>query len=93
MKAKVLSFVFISFSESGLFNGLHPIQIQKIFSFSRLNTSRGGLQEFGLGRPSPFFARKRNWLIWRWLLVGILTPCLSACHWEPRRSDHSEGIA
>jgi hypothetical protein len=29
MKAKVLSFPFIYFSESGLFNGLQPIQIKK----------------------------------------------------------------
>jgi hypothetical protein len=28
MKAKLLSFVFMSFSESGLFNGLRPIQIK-----------------------------------------------------------------
>jgi hypothetical protein len=33
MKGKVLSFPFISFSESGLFNGLRPIQIKKIFPF------------------------------------------------------------
>jgi hypothetical protein len=30
MKAKLLSFAFISFSESSLFNGLWPIQIKKI---------------------------------------------------------------
>jgi hypothetical protein len=29
MKAKKLAFPFISFSESGLFNGLQPIQIKK----------------------------------------------------------------
>jgi hypothetical protein len=29
MKAKLLSFIFIYFSESGLFNGLRPIQIKK----------------------------------------------------------------
>jgi hypothetical protein len=29
MKAKLLSFPFISFSESGLFKGLRPIQIKK----------------------------------------------------------------
>jgi len=29
MKAKSLSFAFISFCESGLFNGLRPIQIKK----------------------------------------------------------------
>jgi hypothetical protein len=34
MKAKQLSFVFISFSESGLFNGLQPIQIKKSFRIS-----------------------------------------------------------
>jgi hypothetical protein len=61
MKAKVLSFPFIYFSESRLFNGLQRIQIEKIFSFSRLNTSRGRLQEFGLGRrPCPSAARKRD---------------------------------
>ena len=49
MKAKVLSFVFITFSESGLFNGLQPIQIQKLFSLFRLNISRVRLQESGLG--------------------------------------------
>jgi hypothetical protein len=54
MKAKVLSFVFITFSESGLFNGLRPIQIQKIVSFSKLSTSRVRLQESGLGRPFSF---------------------------------------
>jgi hypothetical protein len=32
MKAKLLSFVFISFSESGLFNELRPIQIKKSLS-------------------------------------------------------------
>jgi hypothetical protein len=31
MKAKALSFVFISFSESGLFNALQPIQIKNFF--------------------------------------------------------------
>jgi hypothetical protein len=31
MKAKVLSFPFIYFSESGLFNGLQPIQIKNFF--------------------------------------------------------------
>jgi hypothetical protein len=61
MKAKVLSIVFISFSESRLFKGLQPIQIEKIFSFSRLDTSRGRLQEFGLGRrPCPSATRKRD---------------------------------
>jgi hypothetical protein len=30
MKGKVLSFPFIYFSESGLFNGLRPIQIKKL---------------------------------------------------------------
>jgi hypothetical protein len=45
MKAKVLSFVFMSFSESGLFNGLQPIQIKNSPSyFSRL-ISRAGLQD------------------------------------------------
>jgi hypothetical protein len=29
MKTKLLSFAFMSFSESGLFNGLQPIQIRK----------------------------------------------------------------
>src|SRR6476659_11110638 len=29
MKAKLLSFLFISFSESGLFNGIWPIQIKR----------------------------------------------------------------
>src|ERR1700722_10434239 len=31
MKGNFLSFPFISFLESGLFNGLRPIQIKKIF--------------------------------------------------------------
>jgi hypothetical protein len=30
----LLSFVFICFSESGLFNGLRPIQIKKFFPLS-----------------------------------------------------------
>jgi hypothetical protein len=34
MKANFLSFVFIYFSESGLFNGLWPIQIKKFLSAS-----------------------------------------------------------
>jgi hypothetical protein len=34
MKAKSLSFVFIYFSESGLFKGLHAIQIEKSFAMS-----------------------------------------------------------
>jgi hypothetical protein len=32
MKAKLLSFIFISFFESGLFNGLQPKKIKKIAS-------------------------------------------------------------
>src|ERR1700677_3505354 len=36
MKAKLLSFPFICFSESGLFNGLRPIQIKKILSLVTL---------------------------------------------------------
>jgi hypothetical protein len=32
MKAKRLGFIFIYFSESGLFNGLRPIQTEKSFS-------------------------------------------------------------
>jgi hypothetical protein len=37
LKAKSLLFPFISFSESGLFNGLQPIQIKKSFpSFLRI---------------------------------------------------------
>jgi hypothetical protein len=38
MKGNLLSFPFISFSESGLFNGLRPIQIKKI----RLNSHGTG---------------------------------------------------
>jgi hypothetical protein len=34
MKAESLLFVFIYFSESGLFNGLQPIQIKKSFPAS-----------------------------------------------------------
>jgi hypothetical protein len=34
MKAKLLSFAFIYFSESGLFNGLRSIQIKKTAAFS-----------------------------------------------------------
>jgi hypothetical protein len=34
MKAKLLSFTFIYFSESGLFKGLQPIQIKKSFPLS-----------------------------------------------------------
>jgi hypothetical protein len=34
MKAKSLSFAFISFSESGLFNGLRAIQIRKLSAFA-----------------------------------------------------------
>jgi hypothetical protein len=45
MKAKMLSFPFICFSESGLFNELRPIQIKKSFSFLRPRTSRDGLHE------------------------------------------------
>jgi hypothetical protein len=33
MKPKLLSFAFIYFSESGLFNGLRPIQIKKTAAF------------------------------------------------------------
>jgi hypothetical protein len=36
MKANFLSFPFICFSESGLFNGLQPIQIKKLFLISNL---------------------------------------------------------
>jgi hypothetical protein len=34
MKAKLLSFAFFYFCESGLFNGLRPIQIKKSFPVS-----------------------------------------------------------
>jgi hypothetical protein len=37
MKANFLSFPFICFSESGLFNGLQPIQIKKTFPYLKLN--------------------------------------------------------
>jgi len=40
MKEKSLSFPFIYFFETGLFNGLRPIQIKKLFSVFRLISGR-----------------------------------------------------
>jgi hypothetical protein len=48
MKAKALSFVFISFSESGLFNALQPIQIKNFFP---LCASRSRLHIRSRGHP------------------------------------------
>jgi hypothetical protein len=60
MKAKVLSFVFISFSGTGLFNRLQPIQIKKRLSFLRPRDSRDRLRKLATRRHSPRTARKRD---------------------------------
>jgi hypothetical protein len=54
MKGQVLSFPFISFSESGLFKGLRGIQIKKIFL---PHGARGSLQHATLPSPSPVVSR------------------------------------
>jgi hypothetical protein len=55
MKAKVLSSVFITFSESGLFNGLQPIQI-KNFLLSGASRSRLHIRSRG-HPPTPTCAQ------------------------------------
>jgi hypothetical protein len=55
MKTRRLSFVFIRFSESGLFNGLRPIQMEKIWCYLtvcaiRLNSTSTPRRCPGAGR-------------------------------------------
>jgi hypothetical protein len=50
MKGELLSFPFIYFSESGLFNGLQPIQIKK---FSSVSNSPAGRFVRPDGRAAP----------------------------------------
>jgi hypothetical protein len=52
MKGKRLSFAFISFCESGLFNGLQRIQMKKIISSQALLS--GSLSGFCARSPKPF---------------------------------------
>jgi hypothetical protein len=54
MKEKKLSFPFISFSESGLFSGLRPIQIKKSFSLSHWPKSHKPHAHACAGAPPGF---------------------------------------
>ena len=86
MKAKSLSFVFISFSESGLFNGLPAIQIKKLSaSASRHGHVRNAylsalLYAAGLGRDR----RKRKYDIEFDFLQMNVSDSLNAARLEPR---------
>src|SRR5216684_1063953 len=52
MKAEMLSFVFNSFFESGLFRGLRPIQIEKLRRLStRLSGCAAKVRRTSIGSP------------------------------------------
>jgi hypothetical protein len=86
MKAKSLSFVFISFSESGLFNGLSAIQIKKLCASASRHGHVGNaylsahLYAAGLARDR----RKRKYDIeFDFLQMNVSDP-LNAARLEPR---------
>jgi hypothetical protein len=82
MKTKSLSFAFIGFSESGLFNGLPAIQIKKLSASASRHGHVGNayLSAAGLARDR----RKRKYDIEFDFLQMNVSDSLNAARLEPR---------